>query len=102
MLILNLTRPLGSRVPKHLCTEDAANAGTRRSAPRSFSSPISVCGWSTRGSRSRLNYIEDISGSRTLAAEDLMTVQVGKTIRSTRSRGQELIEEAKAPVDLDR
>jgi ribonuclease BN (tRNA processing enzyme) len=100
VLILNLTRPLGSRVPKHLCTEDAATL-----AKEVGPDVVLLTHFGMRlvheGVKKQAAYIEDLSGSRTLAAEDLMTVQVGKTIRSTRTRGQELIEETKAPVDLD-
>jgi hypothetical protein len=48
------------------------------------------------------SFIEEASGSRTIPAEDLMTVQVGKFIRCTRSRGRELVEEARGPPGLDR
>ena len=100
VLILNLTRPLGSRVPKHLCTEDAATLA-KDIGPEVVLLTHFGMRLVHEGIKKQAAYIEELSGSRTLAAEDLMTVQVGKTIRSTRARGQELIEEAKAPVDLD-
>jgi phosphoribosyl 1,2-cyclic phosphodiesterase len=101
VLILNLTRPLGSRVPKHLCTEDAATLA-KEIGPEVVLLTHFGMRLVHEGIKKQASYIEDISGSKTLAAEDLMTVQVGKSIRSTRARGQELVEEAKGPVDLDR
>jgi ribonuclease BN (tRNA processing enzyme) len=100
VLIMNLTRPLGSRVPKHLCTEDAATLA-KEVGPEVVLLTHFGMRLVHEGIKKQAAHIEELSGARTLAAEDLMTVQVGKTIRSTRARGQELIEEAKAPVGLD-
>lgn len=100
VLILNLTRPLNSRVPKHLCTEDAALLAGEVSPE-----VVLLTHFGMRlvheGVKKQAEYIERASGSRTIAAEDLMTVQVGKCIRSTRSRGRDIIEEGRAPVHLD-
>lgn len=100
VLILNLTRPLGSRIPKHLCTEDAAELA---SALHPEVILLTHFGMKLvhEGVKRQAEHIENASGSRTLAAEDLMTVQVGKTIRSARSRGRDIIE-GRGPVDLDR
>lgn len=100
VLILNLTRPLNSRVPKHLCTEDAAIL-----AKEICPEVVLLTHFGMRlvheGVKKQVEFIEGASAVRTIAAEDLMTVQVGKIIRSTRSRGREIIEEGKAPVHLD-
>lgn len=100
VLILNLTRPLNARVPKHLCTEDAATL-----AKEICPEVVLLTHFGMRlvheGVKKQMEFIEKTSGVRTIAAEDLMTVQVGKIIRSTRSRGREIIEEGKAPVHLD-
>jgi phosphoribosyl 1,2-cyclic phosphodiesterase len=101
VLILNVTRPLDSRVPKHLCTEDAATLA-KEVGPEVVLLTHFGMRLVHEGIKKQAAYIEDTSGCRTLPAEDLMTVQVGKAIRSTRSRGQELVEEAKGPVDLDK
>jgi phosphoribosyl 1,2-cyclic phosphodiesterase len=100
VLILNLTRPLGSRIPKHLCTEDAAELA---SVLRPEVVLLTHFGMKLvhEGVGRQAEHVEKASGSRTLAAEDLMTVQVGKTIRSARSRGRDIIE-GRGPVDLDR
>ena len=101
VLILNLTRPLESRVPKHLCTEDAASL-----AKQVGPDVVVLTHFGMRlvheGVDKQARYIEEASGCKTLPAEDLMTVQVGKVIRSTRARGQELVEEAMGPPGLDR
>jgi len=100
VLILNLTRPLGSRVPKHLCTEDAAEMAA---ALRPEVVLLTHLGMKLvhEGVQRQAERIERASGCRTIAAEDLMTVQVGRTIRTARSKGWEIIEDA-GPVDLDR
>jgi phosphoribosyl 1,2-cyclic phosphodiesterase len=100
VLVLNLTRPLGSRIPKHLCTEDAAELA---SALRPEVVLLTHFGMKLvhEGVKHQAEHIENASGSRTLAAEDLMTVHVGKSIRSARSRGRDIIEE-RGLVDLDR
>lgn len=99
-LILNLTRPLGSRIPKHLCTEDAAELA---SLLRPEVVVLTHFGMRLvhEGIERQVEHVEKTSGCRTLAAEDLMTIQIGKTIRSTRSRGREIIE-GMPPVKLDR
>ncbi|NLT36594.1 MAG: MBL fold metallo-hydrolase [Methanomassiliicoccus sp.] len=100
VLVLNLTRPLNSRVPKHLCTEDAAQLATEISPE-----VVILTHFGMRlvheGVKKQAEHIEKASGARTIAAEDLMTVQIGKTIRSTRSRGWEIIGDGKGPVHLD-
>ncbi|MBI0583340.1 MAG: MBL fold metallo-hydrolase [Methanomassiliicoccus sp.] len=100
VLILNVTRPLGSRVPKHLCTEDAGDLA-KKVAPEVVILTHFGMKLVHDGVRKQAEFVEDLSGCRTLAAEDLMTVQVGKTIRTARSRGKEIIEEGRGPVDLD-
>jgi phosphoribosyl 1,2-cyclic phosphodiesterase len=100
VLILNLTRPLGSRVPKHLCTEDAAEIALAIKPELVLLTHLGMK-LVHEGVKRQAEHIENVSGSRTLAAEDLMTVQVGKTIRTARSKGRDIIEDA-GPVDLDR
>jgi ribonuclease BN (tRNA processing enzyme) len=101
ILIVNLTRPLESRVPKHLCTEDAATLA-KEVGPEVVLLTHFGMRLVHEGIKKQAEHIERTSGCRTLPAEDLMSVQVGKAIRSTRSLGQELVEEAKGPVDLDK
>jgi phosphoribosyl 1,2-cyclic phosphodiesterase len=100
VLILNLTRPLGSRVPKHLCTEDAAEIALAIKPELVLLTHLGMK-LVHEGVERQAEHIERVSGARTLAAEDLMTVQVGKTIRTTRSKGRDIIEDS-GPVDLDR
>ncbi len=100
VLVLNVTRPLNSRVPKHLCTEDAAQLAKEISPEL-----VILTHFGMRlvhdGVKKQAEHVEKVSGARTIAAEDLMTVQIGKTIRSTRSRGWEIIGDGKGPVELD-
>jgi phosphoribosyl 1,2-cyclic phosphodiesterase len=100
VLILNLTRPLGSRVPKHLCTEDAAEIALAIKPELVLLTHLGMK-LVHEGVKRQVEHIERVSGSQTLAAEDLMTVQVGRTIRTARSKGRDIIEDS-GPVDLDR
>lgn len=100
VLILNLTRPLGSRVPKHLCTEDAAEIALALKPEVVLLTHLGMK-LVHEGVKRQEEHIERVSGCRTLAAEDLMTVQVGKTIRTARSKGRDIIEDT-GPVGLDR
>ncbi|MCE5295548.1 MAG: hypothetical protein LLG16_00390, partial [Euryarchaeota archaeon] len=84
ILILALTRPLGSRVPNHICTEDAAEI-TKRIRPEMTILTHFGAKLIHNGAGKQAKYIEDESGVRTLAAEDLMTVTIGRTIRVVRS-----------------
>ncbi|MFA5312565.1 MAG: MBL fold metallo-hydrolase [Methanomassiliicoccales archaeon] len=86
ILILALTRPLGSRVPNHICTEDAAEI-SRRIKPEMTILTHFGAKLIYNGAGKQAKYIEEESGVRTLAAEDLMTVTIGRTIRVTR-KGQ--------------
>lgn len=80
LLILPLTRPWGARIPNHLCTEDALEF-VRAIKPEMavlthFGAKIIHAGADKQAAM-----IERETGVRTVAAEDLMTVQLGKTIR---------------------
>lgn len=80
VLILPLTRPWGARIPNHLCTEDALEF-VRQVRPEiailtHFGAKIIHAGAALQASM-----IEKGTGVRTVAAEDLMSVQLGKTIR---------------------
>lgn len=97
VMIVNVTRPLRARVPKHLTTEDAA---TIASEVRPEVVLLTHFGMKLihDGVDKQARYVEKVSGVRTIAAEDLMTVKVGKSIRATRSRGKQIFEER---LDLD-
>jgi len=80
LLILPLTRPWGARIPNHLCTEDALEF-VRAIKPEMailthFGAKIIHAGADKQAAM-----IERETGVRTVAAEDLMSVQLGKTIR---------------------
>lgn len=97
VLIVNLTRPLGAKVPKHLATEDAA---ALVSEVRPEMALLTHFGMKLvhDGPERQAGYIEETSGVRTVPADDLMTVQVGEAIRMGRSKGRQIFEE---PRDLD-
>ncbi|WP_019176364.1 MBL fold metallo-hydrolase [Methanomassiliicoccus luminyensis] len=101
VLILNVTRPLNSRVPKHLCTEEAATLA-KEVGPEVVVLTHFGMKLVHDGVNKQARYIERSSGAKVIAAEDLMTVQVGKTVRATRSRGQELVEGGRERLDLDK
>ena len=86
VLILNLTRPLGSRIPKHLSTEEAAEMVD---AIRPKMAILTHFGMKLLhdGVRTQSRYIEDRTGIRTVPADDLMRIGIGRTVRMTR-RGE--------------
>lgn len=86
ILILALTRPLKARVPNHICTEDAAEI-VKRIRPEMALLTHFGAKLIFEGTDKQAKYIEEYSGIRTVAAEDLMTVNIGKVIRIVR-RGQ--------------
>jgi len=86
ILILALTRPLKARVPNHICTEDAAEI-VKRIRPEVALLTHFGAKLIFDGTDKQAKYIEENSGVKTVAAEDLMTVNIGKTIRVVR-RGQ--------------
>ena len=85
VLILNLTRPLGSKVPRHLTTEEAAEM------VRSVRPEIAVLTHFGMkiildGVEEQAKHIESITDVRTVAAEDLMRLSVGKRLRLSYDR----------------
>jgi phosphoribosyl 1,2-cyclic phosphodiesterase len=84
VLVLPLTRPWGARIPNHLCTEDALefvkNVRPEMTILTHFGARIIHAGADKQAA-----IIEKETGVRTVAADDLMTVQIGKTIRVRRS-----------------
>jgi len=83
VLIINLTRPLASRVPKHLCTEDAA---TLIGGVRPEMAVLTHFGMKLihDGVQMQVDHIDRETGVRTVAAEDLMEIHLGKIIRISR------------------
>jgi len=83
VLILPLTRPWGGRIPNHLCTEDALEfvkgVGPEMAILTHFGAKLIHA-----GAEKQASMIEKATGVRTVAAEDLMSVQLGKTIRIRR------------------
>jgi phosphoribosyl 1,2-cyclic phosphodiesterase len=83
IVILALTRPLNSRVPNHICTEDAAKI-VRQLRPELALLTHFGAKLIFEGTEKQAKFIEAESGVRTVAAEDLMQVHIGKTIRIAR------------------
>jgi len=88
VLILALTRPLGSRVANHICTEDAADIASRIRPEMTILTHFGAK-LIYNGAGKQAQYIEEHSGVRTIAAEDLMTFTIGRTIRTARKGQQE-------------
>lgn len=86
ILILNLTRPLGSKVPRHLETEEAAEM-VKVIKPEVAVLTHFGMKLVHDGVASQSRFIEKESGVRTIAAEDLMKIGVGHSIRIS-SRGK--------------
>ncbi len=80
ILIICLTRPIGSRIPYHMCTEDAAELAEKTSPEVAILTHFGMK-LLHEGADRQSRYIEKQSGIRTVAATDLMTVNLGKTIR---------------------
>ena len=80
ILIICLTRPMGSRIPYHICTEDAAVLVEKTSPEVAILTHFGMK-LLHEGADTQSGYIEEKSGIRTVAATDLMTVHVGRTIR---------------------
>ncbi|HSV41964.1 MAG TPA: MBL fold metallo-hydrolase, partial [Methanomassiliicoccales archaeon] len=80
IVILALTRPLHSRVPNHICTDDAAEIA-KILRPELILLSHFGAKLIYDGTDKQARYVEEQSGIRTVAAEDLMTVNVGKSIR---------------------
>lgn len=83
VLIMCVTRPLGSRVKYHLATEDAAEM-TEAIRPEvavltHFGSKLVQ-----EGAEKQRRFVEESSGVRTVAAEDFMRLTIGSGIRVTR------------------
>lgn len=84
VLILPLTRPWGARIPNHLCTEDALEF-VRAVRPEMAILTHFGAKLIHAGAERQANMIEKGTGVRTVAAQDLMSVQLGKAIRIHRS-----------------
>ena len=83
LLIVNLTRPLRSKVPMHMCTEDAsALIGEIR--PEMAILTHFGLRLIRDGVKVQTKFIEERSGVRTIGAEDLMSVSIGRIIRPRR------------------
>jgi len=103
VLILALTRPLHSRVPQHLCTEDAADIA-KEIRPEMVLLTHFGAKLIYEGVGKQALYIERESGVRTVAAEDRMTVHIGKGIRFSGKKGEgqdEMLDEGVDPAQLD-
>jgi phosphoribosyl 1,2-cyclic phosphodiesterase len=83
VLILSLTRPRSARVRFHLCTEDAIDF-IKGCTPEIVLLTHMGAALINEGADLQARIIEEATGVRTLAAEDLMKVSVGKRIRASR------------------
>lgn len=83
VLIMNVTRPLRSRVRHHMSTEDAAvmakEIGPELAVLTHFGSKLI-----NEGPGRQSAYVRRESGVRTVAAEDFMTIRVGTQVRVSR------------------
>jgi len=84
LLILPLTRPWGARIPNHLCTEDALEF-VKMVKPEMTILTHFGAKLIHAGAERQASMIEKGTGVRTIAANDLMSVQLGKVIRIHRS-----------------
>ncbi len=93
VLILCVTRPMRSRVKNHLSTEDAAEFASRIKPEAAvlthFGSKLIH-----DGVEKQRAYVEESSDVRTIAAEDLMRISIGRRI-TVRSSPENLVETKK-------
>ena len=87
IIILCLTRPLKSRVSNHICTEDALEIA-QMLRPQMIILTHFGAKLVHEGADNQATFIEENSGVRTVAAEDLMNVHVGKIIRVSKNGEQ--------------
>lgn len=80
VLILNLTRPLGSKIPRHLTTEEAAEM-VKIIKPEVALLTHFGMKIVHDGVASQSEFIEKESGVRTIAAKDHMKLGIGRSIR---------------------
>jgi len=85
VLIMNVTRPLRSRVRFHMTTEDAAQMA-KEIRPEIAVLTHFGSKFIHDGVRKQERFVQEHSGIRTVAAEDFMTVSVGKAVRVHRRR----------------
>ena len=83
LLIVNLTRPLRAKVPMHMCTEDASTL-IRETSPEMAIVTHFGLRLIREGVKVQTKFIEEHSGVRTIGAEDLMSVSMGRTIKPRR------------------
>lgn len=85
VLIMNVTRPLRSRVRFHMSTEDAAamarEIGPELAVLTHFGSKLIH-----DGVQRQVDFVEDASGVRTVAAEDFMSLSIGERITVRRPK----------------
>ncbi|HOB39087.1 MAG TPA: MBL fold metallo-hydrolase [Methanomassiliicoccaceae archaeon] len=81
VLIVNLTCPTSSKIPKHMHTEDAAMLISKIRPEVAVLTHFGI-GVIVDGIEAQVRYIEEASGVRTIAAEDFMTIDIGKRITS--------------------
>lgn len=79
VLILNVTRPLNSKVSGHLCTEEAAVFAKEILPEVTLLTHLGLK-FVKDDPYTQAKYIEKNSGVRTIAAEDLMEVSIGDEI----------------------
>ncbi len=84
VLVMNVTRPIRSRVRYHMSTEDAASMAE---AIRPDLAILTHFGskFIHDGVQKQVDYVKEASGVRTLAAEDFMTLSIGESITVRRS-----------------
>ena len=80
VLIICLTRPISSRIPYHMCTEDASVL-VKKVSPEAAVLTHFGMKLLHEGADKQARYIEKRTGIRTIAATDLMTLKLGKVIR---------------------
>ncbi len=80
VVIICLTRPLGSRIAYHMCTEDAADFVERTRPELALLTHFGMK-LLHEGPERQARYIQKRSGVKTVAATDLMAVQINRSIQ---------------------
>lgn len=79
VLLLPVTTPSGNRINYHLCTDDAITFVERVKPELAMFVHLGIV-ILRRGPDAQARMVEDATGVRTVAAEDLMTLDVGKEL----------------------
>lgn len=88
VLLLPITTPMGNRIRYHMCTDDAVTFVERVRPELAVFVHLGIV-MIRRGPAEQASIVEDATGVRTVAAEDLMTIDVGDDLAIGRAEAHD-------------